>query len=113
MKYLIVGAGLSGVVIAERIANVLNDKVVIIDDDKNIKLIGNLDGKVSGGGQNLKGWKNYIYGKYKIIEHIYNKYENKNEMVINCRFDVLENSNCISNKEIITFIFEKWRILWR
>jgi UDP-galactopyranose mutase len=31
MKYLIVGAGLSGVVIAERIANVLNEKVVIIE----------------------------------------------------------------------------------
>lgn len=52
----------------------------------------------------LKGWKNYIYGKYKIIDYIYNKYENKNEMVINCRFDVLGNSCSISNKEIITFI---------
>jgi UDP-galactopyranose mutase len=31
MKYLIVGAGLSGVVIAERISNVLNEKVVIIE----------------------------------------------------------------------------------
>ena len=31
MKYLIVGAGLSGVVIAERIANVLNEKVIIIE----------------------------------------------------------------------------------
>ena len=31
MKYLIVGAGLSGVVIAESIANVLNEKVVIIE----------------------------------------------------------------------------------
>jgi UDP-galactopyranose mutase len=31
MKYLIVGAGLSGVVIAERIANILNEKVVIIE----------------------------------------------------------------------------------
>ena len=31
MKFLIVGAGLSGVVIAERIANILNEKVVIIE----------------------------------------------------------------------------------
>jgi UDP-galactopyranose mutase len=31
MKYLIVGCGLSGVVIAERIANILNNKVTIIE----------------------------------------------------------------------------------
>jgi UDP-galactopyranose mutase len=36
MKYLIVGAGLSGVVIAERIANVLNEKVVIIEKRNHI-----------------------------------------------------------------------------
>jgi len=77
---------------------------IIIDDDKNIKLIGNVDGKILGLTNSLRGWKNYIYGKYKIIDYIYNKYENKNEMVINCRFDVLDNSCSISNKEIITFI---------
>ena len=79
-------------------------KHIIIDDDKNIQLIGNVDGKILGLANSLRGWKNYIYGKYKIIDYIYNKYENKNEMVINCRFDVLDNSCSISNKEIITFI---------
>ena len=79
-------------------------KHIIIDDDKNIKLIGNLDGKVPGGNHNLRGWKNYIYGKYKIIEYIYNKYQNKNEMVINCRFDVLGNSRPQKHHEILNLI---------
>jgi len=79
-------------------------KHIIIDDDNNIKLIGNLDGKVPGGNQNLRGWKNYIYGKYKIIEHIYNKYENKNEMVINCRFDIFVNSTHTRHNEILNII---------
>ena len=30
-KYIVVGAGLAGVTIAERIANVLNEKVLIIE----------------------------------------------------------------------------------
>ena len=34
--YLIVGAGLSGAVIAERIANILNKKVLIIDKREHI-----------------------------------------------------------------------------
>ena len=32
-KYLVVGCGLSGAVIAERIANKLNDKVTIIEKE--------------------------------------------------------------------------------
>jgi hypothetical protein len=48
--------------------------------------------------------KNYIYGKYKIIEHIYNKYENKNEMVINCRFDIFVNSTHTRHNEILDLI---------
>ena len=79
-------------------------KHIIIDDDKNIQLIGNVNGKIPGCANSLKGWKNYIYGKYKIIDYIYNKYENKNEMVINCRFDVLSNICFILNKDIISFI---------
>ena len=79
-------------------------KNIIIIINNNIKLIGNLDGKIPGANQNLRGWKNYIYGKYKIIEYIYNKYQNKNEIVINCRFDVLGNSRPQKHHEILNLI---------
>ena len=36
MKYVIVGAGLSGLTIAERIANLLNEEVLIIEKRNHI-----------------------------------------------------------------------------
>ena len=41
MKYVIVGAGLSGLTIAERIANQLNEEVLIIEKRNHIG--GNMD----------------------------------------------------------------------
>ena len=48
---------------------------IIIDDDATIQLIGNLNGNINNGPMPIIGWKNYWYGKYKIIEYkqIYNK----------------------------------------
>lgn len=91
---------------------------IIIDDDKQIKLIGNLNGKINNGLTQIFGWKNYWYGKYRIIEHIYNKNINNdignndignndisnNDMVLNLRFDIMKNSNDFSKKEMINFI---------
>ena len=39
-------------------------KHIIIDNDSNIKLIGNLHGRINGS-MPIHGWKNYWYGKYK------------------------------------------------
>jgi hypothetical protein len=75
-------------------------KCIIIDDDTKIKLIGKIDNPKCP-----KGWKNYIYGKYKIIDHLYNLADTNNEeMVITCRFDVSTNSNPITHNDIINFI---------
>ena len=38
-KYIVVGAGLTGLVIAERIANVLNEKVLIIEKKNHIGVV--------------------------------------------------------------------------
>ena len=78
----------------------------IIDDDSNILLIGNLNGKVSSSLIPTIGWKNYWYGKYKIIEYIYNQKFNKDEIVVNMRFDLLENSNSFDHRNIVNFIKE-------
>jgi len=81
-------------------------KTIIIDDDSKIKLIGNLVGNVGKSKMPLKGWKNYWYGKYNIINYIYNTRTDKNEFVINTRFDLFSNS-CSYNydcSQIINFL---------
>ena len=52
----------------------------------------------------LKGWKNYWYGQYSIINYIYNTNIDKNEIVINTRFDLLSNSNDVNIIEVMYFI---------
>jgi hypothetical protein len=73
--------------------HLLENENIIIDDDTKIELIGNLKGTINNGVMPIIGWKNYWYGKYKIIKHIYDKNINENELIINLRFDILNNSN--------------------
>jgi hypothetical protein len=82
----------------------LNIVDIIIDDDKKIELIGNKKGNIYNGKMPIIGWKNYWYGKYKIIKHIHEKNIYNEEMVVNMRFDILENSNSLNENKIIEFI---------
>lgn len=69
-------------------------KHIIIDDDKQIELIGNLNGNINNYNMPIIGWKRYWYGKYRIINYLYNvKKINNEQMIVNLRFDVLDNSN--------------------
>jgi hypothetical protein len=79
-------------------------KHIIIDDDSKIHLIGNLVGTINNNNMPIIGWKNYWYGKYKIIDYIYNQHINDNEMIINSRFDIFNNSNIFDKELILTFI---------
>ena len=66
---------------------------IIIDDDTTINLSGNLIGNVSHSRMPIIGWKNYWYGKHKIIDYLYNLHKYEDEMIVNTRFDILKNSN--------------------
>jgi hypothetical protein len=79
-------------------------KHIIIDNDKDIKLIGNLVGTINNGPMPIIGWKNYWYGKYKIIDYIYNQQKYDEETVVNLRFDLFSNSNNFDKNLIINFI---------
>ena len=79
-------------------------KHIIIDDDSKIKLIGNLHGNINNGPMPIIGWKNYWYGKHRAIEYIRNTNIGEHEMIINCRFDIMNNSNSFHEKTILTFI---------
>ena len=86
----------------EEVKNLI--KHIIIDDDTNITLIGNTNGTINKGPMPLLGWKNYWYGKYKIVNYLFNKEIDPEEVIINTRFDILNNSNRLDIKNIIQFI---------
>jgi hypothetical protein len=79
-------------------------KHIIIDDDSKIQLHGNIQGKLAKTNMPILGWKNYWYGNYSIIKHIYDTKKYSGEMVINTRFDVFNNSNSLTEKTIFDFI---------
>ena len=77
---------------------------IIIDDENNIELNGNIGGKILLTKTYLLGWKRYIYGKYSILNYINKIIENKNKFVLNIRFDLFTNSYVFPFDEIINFI---------
>ncbi len=79
-------------------------KNIIIDDDSKIKLIGNLSGRINKGPMPIIGWKNYWYGKHRAIDSIYNTSIDEDEMIVNCRFDLLNNSNSFNQETIVHFL---------
>ncbi len=85
---------------------------IIVDDDKKIELIGRLDGNVGRGECPIKNWKNYWYGKYQIIDYLYNNFngdlKSSTEWIINTRFDVFNNSFSLSNNVLIDFIYNNF-----
>ena len=78
-------------------------KHIIIDDDKNIELLGSLDGFVGNTKCPVKGFKNMLYGKMKIAEYLYNNTD-PDEKVIQFRFDILSNPFPLKNYQIMDFI---------
>jgi hypothetical protein len=77
---------------------------IIIDDDTKIQLNGRLDGRINGGPMPIIGWKNYWYGKYKIIDYIYNHNNYNEEIIVNIRFDIFSNSNNFDKGMILNWI---------
>lgn len=82
-------------------------KHIIIDDDSQITLRGNLQGKINNYMAPVKGWKNYWYGKYQIVHHVTHQPIHFQDMVINTRFDVMHIPfNPLTHDQMIAFIQE-------
>jgi hypothetical protein len=80
-------------------------KKIIISDDTTIKLIGRTTGNIASLCPcPTISWKRMWYGKYTIIDYVknYGNYDNRNNIVLNMRFDLLDNSNNIFSYETIT-----------
>lgn len=78
-------------------------KHIIIDDDKEIQLLGSLDGFVGGTRCPLKGFKNMLYGKAKIAKYVYENV-NHDEKLVQFRFDILSNPFPLKIYQITDFV---------
>jgi hypothetical protein len=79
-------------------------KHIIIEDDTQITINGNKTGVINKGHMPILGWKNYWYGKYQIINYLYNMEKNHEKLVINTRFDVLFGRFPLDKNNILKFI---------
>jgi hypothetical protein len=77
---------------------------IIIEDDADIELYGNINGKLACSKTSIIGWKRYIYGQYRVIKHVYDISDDKDEFLLNMRFDLFTNSYVFPYDEITKFI---------
>lgn len=84
-------------------------KKIIIESDSDIELHGNVEGKLASSRTSLLGWKRYVYGQHRIIKHVYDSVE-KNEFLLNIRFDLFTNSYVFPLEEITSFIKKNYGI---
>jgi hypothetical protein len=77
-------------------------KKIIIENDKNIVLHGYKEGHIVCAP--LIGWKNMWCGKYHLIKYIKDNVEDSNQLVINLRFDLFDNSNVFDFMNVLKFI---------
>lgn len=80
---------------------------IFIDDDTQIEIKGQKNGIICKTKQPIIAWKNMWYGIAKITEEVYNDKSTKNSIVVNTRFDVMQNSHTITATEIHLFIKEQ------
>ena len=83
-------------------------KHIIIDNDKNLKLFGNTKGLICKAP--CLGWKNMWYGKFRIIQylfqnsHLFKMKPPVDQLVVNIRFDIFSNSQVFESINIFKFI---------
>jgi hypothetical protein len=91
----------------------VNVKEIIIESDSDIELHGNVEGKLASSRTSLLGWKRYIFGNYQVIKYVYDISDNKDEFLLNIRFDLFTNSYVFPLEEIISFIKNNYGIAHR
>lgn len=90
-------------------------KKIYIDNDKENILLGNTKGNLILTKMPRIGWKNMWYGIHKICQEVFNN-ENDNIIILNTRFDSLNNSNSLHSEYLLTelkkyfylFLFNKF-----
>lgn len=83
-----------------------NIKNILIEDDTSIKHIGRTVGKVCESSCPRICWKNYWYGKFRLLESIKNS-KTEYDLVINIRIDNFVNKYSKKSNILETIIYDK------
>lgn len=83
-----------------------NIKNILIDDDTSIKHFGRTVGKVCESSCPRICWKNYWYGKFRLLESIKNS-NTEYDLVINIRIDNFVNKYSKKSNILETIIYDK------
>jgi hypothetical protein len=81
----------------------INIKKIIIENDTKINIIGRKNGLILKSLCPLIGWKYMWHSIFNIVNYVKNDIINNN-LVVNLRFDILNNSNSFDKNTIINFI---------
>jgi hypothetical protein len=76
---------------------------IIVEDDKQIELIGNTSGTMFSTQMSKLGWKNMWCGMYTSMKQLYEN-ENDNVLILNTRFDIFINSCKVKENELFTWL---------
>ena len=79
-------------------------KHIIIEDERNVELIGSLEGVVGGSLAPLRGWKYYWAGKYKILKYLFENLPPDTTPVVSVRFDILNCGFNLDCQQITEFL---------
>lgn len=78
---------------------------ITIDDDQLIVVNGVKEGKLFSSSMKLIGWKYMWYGIKRVMDIIYEN-EKDDKIILNTRFDVLNNSQGITHNILINWLFK-------
>ena len=81
-----------------------NIKVIFVDDDSDARINGSIEGNIASSRTPKLGWKRYVYGQLRILEHLYLVSKDENEFLLNTRFDLFSNSYVFPFDDVVRFV---------
>jgi hypothetical protein len=78
-------------------------KLIIIDDETLCCLVGKIEGNVCSSLMPILGWKRYWCGQFRILDEMASLVINKEEAILNFRFDFLDNKFSALKEEYLAF----------
>jgi hypothetical protein len=79
-------------------------QTILIDNDERIEIVGNKNGIICKTKQPVIAWKNMWYGIERIMQEVVKDESNNKRIVINTRFDIMNNSHNKSATDFYQFV---------
>ena len=81
-----------------------NIKIIFVDNDSDARINGSTEGNIASSRTPKLGWKRYVYGQLRILEHLYLVSKDENEFLLNTRFDLFSNSYVFAFDDVVRFV---------